>query len=118
MGGSGEEVKQTDHDLLLTIATRFTDFKDVVNDSIVGVGYKLDAVLRELHTKADKSDVKELRDEITNVRDRVILLEGKNREKDIEKTTIKKIAELGIRGWTFIIGAGISLITLIKLLSG
>lgn len=103
--GKAYNRSDSDHDLLITLNTRFETFTNQVQ-----------SILDLMQGKADKDDVRELRDHWKDLIDRVSKLEVTHRDDKIRKDSLVKVGKLSLDGWQIITGIIITALTIWQLI--
>ena len=94
----------SDHDLLITLNTRFEHFTQQVQ-----------TLLDLMQNKADKADLREVRTHMKDNSERIARLEVTHRDQDTKKKTLISIGKFGIDTWQLIMGSAVTLLTIWQL---
>lgn len=97
--------KETDHDILLEMKSQFTVFKtEQFPQFSDDLKRRIDRFFEIVKDKADKEDVKQNRDKIDDLNNRVTILELTHRDAGVKKEAFLQVGKVGVSTWQFIVG--------------
>lgn len=106
-----EQLSQTDHDLLIRIDERVRSSEEAEHRHSFEHQKTLSAIQNELKSKAEKSDVLNLQDDIKQLDVRVGELETAQTKETAQKQTIISVGLGGYKLWQILTGSIIFFIT-------
>lgn len=115
-----------ERDLLIRLGEQMVYAKDETSKHsslLIKLHEKMDQIIIQLHDKADRNDVVELRDIIAKkadqeqhnqLRERVALIEGNKAVETAKKETVINIGKMTWKTWLGITGSAITILTILN----
>lgn len=85
-----------DHDILITLNTRWSDFMDKNWPELLE---RLGKLLDRLDDKADKSDLRELQKQVLKNSENIAVLQDTHQAEKVRKDTVINISKMGWKFW-------------------
>ncbi len=109
-----------DHDLLIRISTQFETYQLMSTQQWNDLHNKMNRFLTQVESKADKKDVQQLENKMTdlfgNLSKRLGDIEDRQQNENTKKQTIINLGAAGYKFWLFLSGFILFLLTIIKAL--
>ena len=113
----GGHRNQDDHDLLIKLDTRFDSFENMFCRMSDSINDKITQILAILNTKVDKNELDLLRQQTDAHLTRIKDIEQAQRDAKVRRQFVVDLGSMGIRGWVFLTGAIIAIMTIYRSLS-
>jgi len=106
--------RSSDHDVLLRLDVRFSDFMDKSWPELLE---RLSKLLDRIDSKADKVELQALREKVNKNASDIAVLQNTHQDDKVRKDTLLTVGKIGWKGWVAVTSIIITLLTIVGMLS-